>query len=64
MALTFEFCEARALEAATAAEDAKLDNVRDRALRSEAAWKQMAERIKAVHAQRKTILKERSESLF
>ncbi|MCB2066992.1 MAG: hypothetical protein KDE15_10180 [Erythrobacter sp.] len=44
MALTYEFLMARAEEAATEAREAKLDNVRHKALRSEAAWRDMAER--------------------
>ncbi|SFG03361.1 hypothetical protein SAMN05518801_1066 [Novosphingobium sp. CF614] len=45
MALNRDFCEARAREAAVAAADATLENVRERALRSEAAWRAMSERI-------------------
>ncbi len=59
MALTFEFCDLRAREAADAAEHATLNNVRERALRSEAAWRDMAERLKAVKTTRATLLQER-----
>ena len=52
MTLTFEFCDARAKEAAAAAEEATLDNVRDRALRSEAAWREMADRVARLLAAR------------
>lgn len=45
MTMSRDFCDARAEEAATAAEGAKLDNVRDRELRSEAAWRAMSDRI-------------------
>lgn len=55
MSLTLEHCEARALDASVAAAAAGLDNVRDRALRSEAAWRAMAEQIKSVDAGRKAI---------
>jgi hypothetical protein len=44
MTLTIEFCEARAREAADEAHGASLDNVRERALRSQAAWQAMADR--------------------
>ncbi len=44
MTLTIEFCEARAKEAADEATSAGLDNVRERALRSQAAWQAMADR--------------------
>jgi hypothetical protein len=47
MAMTAEYCEARADEAAVAADTASLDNVRERELRSEAAWRVMGERIRA-----------------
>jgi len=39
-----QFCLARAAEARHDAETATLDNVRDRCLRSEAAWTEMASR--------------------
>lgn len=42
----------RAAQAHTEAEAATLDNVRDRALRAEAAWTQMAERAERVDAAR------------
>lgn len=44
MSISFEFANERAAEAARDAETAQLDNVRDRALRSEAAWRDMADR--------------------
>ncbi|HUD29298.1 MAG TPA: hypothetical protein VMQ93_10530 [Novosphingobium sp.] len=46
MSFSREFCDGRAVEAAQAASDAKLANVRDRELRSEAAWRAMSERIR------------------
>lgn len=55
MSMTLEYCETRALEAAAAAAEAGLDNVRERALRSEAAWRAMADQIKSVDAGRKAI---------
>jgi hypothetical protein len=48
MTLTVEFCEARAKEAADEATCASLDNVRERALRSQAAWQAMADRATEV----------------
>jgi hypothetical protein len=42
----------RAAQAHQEAEAATLDNVRDRALRAEAAWTQMAERAERVDAAR------------
>lgn len=44
MTLTIAFCEARAREAEAEAAHATLDNVRERALRSQAAWQAMADR--------------------
>jgi len=44
MAQTYEFYNERAKEAAVEAQNAALDNVRDRALRSEKAWRAMADR--------------------
>lgn len=43
MALTYEFLIARADQAAQEAHCAVLQNVRERALRSEKAWRDMAE---------------------
>jgi len=49
---TREFYEARAAECARDAAAATLDNVRDRALRSQAAWLEMAGRIARTDALR------------
>lgn len=46
MSLSREFCDARALDAAVAAADATLVNVRNRELRSEAAWRAISDRIR------------------
>lgn len=54
MSLTYEFLIARADEAAKEAEDAVLDNVRRRALRSEAAWRDMALRQRKIEHDRET----------
>ncbi|PZO87391.1 MAG: hypothetical protein DI623_14865 [Sphingomonas sanxanigenens] len=45
MSLTSNFYLARAAESAREAEQAMLENVRERCLRSEAAWRSMAERL-------------------
>lgn len=45
MSLTSNFYLARAAESAREAEQATLENVRERCLRSEAAWRSMAERL-------------------
>jgi len=55
MSLSLEFCEMRAGECADAAAGAALGNVRDRELRSEAAWRALATQIKAVRDGRKAI---------
>jgi hypothetical protein len=52
MSQTLAFYLARAEEAADDARTATLDNVRDRALRSETAWRGMAARLMRVEAQR------------
>ncbi len=55
MTATHDFYAARAAEARADAEAATLDNVRDRCLRSEAAWSAMA-----VRAQRTTTAREKT----
>lgn len=45
MALSYEFLIARAEQAAHEAAGALLDNVRERALRSEKAWRTMANQV-------------------
>jgi flagellin-specific chaperone FliS len=52
MALTYEFMIARAEEAASEADRAMLDNVRRKAERSEAAWRDMAARAQQVQQDR------------
>ncbi|MBC2652301.1 hypothetical protein H7F50_03955 [Novosphingobium flavum] len=56
MTLSYEFVIARAEQATREADEAQLSNVRDRALRSAAAWQVMADRI-VKHAE------ERAEAL-
>lgn len=52
MSFSYEFATERAEEAARSAEIAELDNVRDRALRSEAAWRDMADRARKTEESR------------
>lgn len=52
MSISYEFATERAAEAARDAEVAELDNVRDRALRSEAAWRDMADRARKTEESR------------
>ena len=52
MSVTREFYLTRADECAAEAAAAPLENVRERALRSEAAWRAMAQRMQRVEAQR------------
>ena len=63
MAQKYEFLLARADEAASEAQGAALDNVKQRALRSEKAWRAMAERTRKIEQEReKTLLKKETES--
>lgn len=57
MAQTYEFYDERAKESAAEAKTAMLDNVRDRALRSEKAWRAMADQ-----AQRSAQEREKAEA--
>ncbi|WEK46690.1 MAG: hypothetical protein P0Y56_17050 [Candidatus Andeanibacterium colombiense] len=59
MSFTYDFCLTRAREEATTAEKATLDNVRDRALRSEAAWMEMANRELQIQAVREKARREK-----
>ncbi len=59
MSQNFEFYDARAKEAASEAEKATLDNVRERALRSETAWREMADRAKQMEREREIARVER-----
>lgn len=52
MSQNYEYQLARAEDAAVEAKAASLDNVRERALRSEAAWRAMAERTRRVDKER------------
>ena len=52
MTQTFDFYDARAKEAAAEADAAALDNVRERALRSEKTWRGLAEQARKVMVDR------------
>jgi hypothetical protein len=52
MSQTFEFYDQRAKAALAEAEQAVLDNVRDRELRSAKAWREMADRALMIEAER------------
>ena len=52
MSQTFEFYDARARESAAEARAAVLDNVRERALRSEATWRALADQARHVAEER------------
>ena len=62
MSLSREMCDARAREAADAAAQATLANVRDRELRSEAAWRAMSDRIRDTEKAREKRDAERAAS--
>ena len=60
MAQTFEFYDERAKEAAAEAKTATLENVRERALRSEKAWRSMADQARKVAHDRQQAEAERA----
>ncbi len=59
MSQTFEFYDARAREAAAEAEQATLDNVRDRNLRAAKTWRGLADQARRVLAERNKAEQER-----
>lgn len=59
MALSYEFLVERADQAATEAACALLNNVRERALRSEKAWRAMANQLREVAEGRERVRIER-----
>jgi hypothetical protein len=61
LSLSLEFCEQQALKAASAAAAAVLDNVRERELRSVAAWEALAAQVRAVKEGRNAIQLARAE---
>jgi hypothetical protein len=60
MSAQHEFYVTRAAEAKADADAATLDNVRDRCLRSEAAWNQMADRAERGERMREKLLAEKT----
>lgn len=60
MSQTYEFYSARAKESAAEAKAATLDNVRDRALRSEKTWRGLADQARAVAKQREKIERDKA----
>ncbi|MXO91907.1 hypothetical protein [Pontixanthobacter aquaemixtae] len=61
MSQNFEFYNTRANEAAAEAKAATLDNVRERALRSETAWREMADRALQMEREREVARIEREK---
>ena len=61
MSQNYEFYNTRAKEAAAEAEAATLDNVRERAQRSETAWREMADRAKQMEQEREVARVEREK---
>ncbi len=59
MALSYEFLIERAEQAAQEAASSALENVRERALRSETAWRAMAKQVLAVARNRELAAQER-----
>ena len=57
---SYEFYSTRADEAKKDAMAATLDNVRERALRSEATWRALADQARAVTRQREKIEREKA----
>lgn len=53
---------ARAAEARAQANDTKLDNVRERCLRSEAAWTEMADRAARTERMRQTLIADKAKA--
>lgn len=60
MAATFEFYDARANEAALAAKEATLENVRERNLRAEKTWRSLADQTRQSAIDRANSEKERA----
>ena len=61
MSQNFEFYNTRANEAAAEAAAATLENVRERALRSETAWREMADRALQMEKEREVARIEREK---
>lgn len=63
MSAQHDFYLARAAEAKAAADTATLDNVRDRSLRSEAAWTAMAARAERSDKAREKIILQKASTI-
>ena len=63
MSQTFAFYDARAQEAARDVKAATLDNVRERALRSQKTWRALADQAKKIEKSRAKAANERLERL-
>ncbi|MFS0738800.1 hypothetical protein ABC347_17270 [Sphingomonas sp. 1P06PA] len=63
MSVTSDFYLARAAESARAAAETQLSNVKERALRSEAAWRAMAERLLRGEDMRDQLAAEKAEQV-
>ena len=62
MSQSYEFYSARADEAAVAAGEAILDNVRDRELRAEKTWRALADQARSVAEMRDKVEREKREA--
>ena len=60
MSQTFEFYDARAREAAREAEEATLENVKERNLRAEKTWRSLANQAQKVALERAKAARERA----
>ena len=63
MSQSFAFYDTRASEAATEAENATLENVRERNLRAEKTWRALADQAQKVESDRKKAAAVRQERL-
>ena len=69
MSQTFEFYDARAREAANDAEEATLENVRERNLRAERSWRALADQARKImidraRAERERVARREAEANF
>ena len=62
MSLTSDFYLARAAESARDAAETNLENVRERCLRSEAAWRAMAARLLTAEDQRAAVASKKTDA--
>ncbi len=60
MSMSYEYCRERADAAAKEAGAAKLDNVRERALRSEKTWRGLADQARSVAENRQRVEREKA----